>query len=115
MSARLNLEWRYVGYFAGGFCWAGPEFGPGALSLHRWADRLSKQLLHAKREAHVTRNPELAAHECDLPVELAGRHINVVLRAHRNRDTRRRRGTFFHFASLIVDDHVPLAAVISRE
>jgi len=67
------LEWLYVRYFAGGFCRPGPVFGPGALSLHRCADGLSKQLLHAKREAHVTRNPELAAHECDLPVELARR------------------------------------------
>jgi hypothetical protein len=50
--------------------------------------RLGKQTLHSQRETHVTGNSQFAAHERDLAVELAGRHINVVLRSHRNRDAR---------------------------
>src|SRR5271168_3173080 len=93
---------------------AGPVVRARRQSIHLCIS-LRKKLLHAKREAHVSRNPELATHERDLPIELAGRHVYVVLRAHRNRDARRGGGAFLHRAGFIVDDHVPFAAVVSSE
>src|SRR5580700_11233293 len=99
------------GFSAGRVCFARPAFK----SLLSWIHSLGKQTLHAKCEAHVAGDSQFAAHERDLPVKLAGRHIDVILRAHRDRDARRSCRSFVDRAGFVVDDDVPLTAVVARE
>src|SRR6202041_55852 len=58
---------------------------------------------------------QLAAHERDLAVELAGRHVDVVLRGHRDSNAGRGGRSFIDRARFVIDHDVPLAPVIARE
>src|SRR5262249_21222524 len=77
--------------------------------------RALEQGLHLHRETHVPRDLELAAHEGHLPVQLAGGHVDVVLRGHRHGHVRRRRRPLVDLGLAVLDIHVPLTAVIAAQ
>src|SRR5919204_722321 len=71
--------------------------------------------LHLDRESHVALDLQLALHERGRSVELAERHLHVVLRVHVDGEVRVIRLTFARFGLAIVDLHPPLATLVTAE
>src|SRR5581483_3260312 len=90
--------------------------GPsGFACLRTRSGRTLEERLHLHREAHVAGDLELPAHEGHLTVQLAGGHVDVVLRCHRHGHVGRGCGALVDLALAVLDGHVPLPAVVAAQ